>query len=267
MIGVQNMVLSIAGAIRDRTSNPITGTYLLTWSITNYKLFVLLLMGTTAPSLRLAEISILYSSNWDVAWSVGVPLISTFLLLVVYPYITDPLIVKYRTWQVKLANSLRKVEDERLLTAAEGATLFSIHESTRDVSARQIASLESENQRLKIDNAEIHKRVKGHPDAAELSKTFEQRQSERPEVRQRAIVDIIRAVFSEWFFCGWPEGFCAGNGLHTHETLRGRTRRCYFHRGSRIPRLGGVGGWFSCERHPRGAACAGDRRGLSAARR
>jgi len=83
MISVQNMVLSIAGAIRDRTSNPITGTYLLTWSITNYKLFVLLLMGTTAPSLRLAEISILYSSNWDVAWSVGVPLISTFLLLVV----------------------------------------------------------------------------------------------------------------------------------------------------------------------------------------
>ena len=213
MISVQNMVLSIAGAIRDRTSNPITGTYLLTWSITNYKLFVLLLMGTTAPSLRLAEISILYSSNWDVAWSVGVPLISTFLLLVVYPYITDPLIVKYRTWQVKLANSLRKVEDERLLTAAEGATLFSIHESTRDVSARQIASLESENQRLKIDNAEIHKRVKGQPDAAELAKTFEQRQSERPEVRQRAIVDIIRAVFSEWFFVDGPRDLAQDMGF------------------------------------------------------
>jgi hypothetical protein len=124
---------SIVVGSKERTTNPLTVAFLLSWATWNYKFFVVL-TGDGTTSERLAAIKTMYPSGDPYTYAGGAllyPLGTALLYVFVYPFFSQGVIKFYRRRQVAIANSIKEVEMTRVLTHKEAAQLTRRHESAR----------------------------------------------------------------------------------------------------------------------------------------
>lgn len=111
---------SIKGAIYERTTSPLIGTFIVSWIIWNYKFFVVLLSSMAAPE-KLSYIECTLYPDWKSFLCVGAlgPLITALLFLFIYPY---PARFVFRFWhqrQKELKEIRQQIENETPLTTEE----------------------------------------------------------------------------------------------------------------------------------------------------
>lgn len=123
---------SLVAGVQERTTNPLSFAFIVSWCLWNFKLiFILAGDGTTAE--RLHAVDMLYPCTLAtyVGHAFGAPLATALLYVFVYPNISAKVIDQYRRKQVAIANSVRQIEGARLLTAEESRRQIRDHELER----------------------------------------------------------------------------------------------------------------------------------------
>lgn len=123
---------SMVAGVQERTTNPLTFSFIASWCLWNYKFFIIL-AGDGSTAARLQAVDALYPFAWAtyVGHAFGLPLITACAYVFIYPNISARVIDHYRTKQVAIANSVRTIEGERLLTVEDSTRMTREHEAAR----------------------------------------------------------------------------------------------------------------------------------------
>lgn len=132
MDALKDVWASIVEGIRDRTTNPLTFTFILSWSLWNYKFFVILL-GYDKVKEKFEAIDNLYPHAPATLWGGALfyPVVSALVYIFLYPILGTAAIWAYRSWQVRASNIVKHVEKSRTLSPADAAELTRRHERER----------------------------------------------------------------------------------------------------------------------------------------
>lgn len=144
----------------DRAKSPLSGAFILSWCVINYKILVLLFLGDDKAIDRITNIqNLTYSSSLDwISCMVALPLLSALLWIYIYPV---PAKFAYTFWKTKSEelNAIKiGIEKKRLLTRDESDAIIisgekatqqymqSLGEKDRTIEAltRKIADLQSD---------------------------------------------------------------------------------------------------------------------------
>ena len=117
---MENILQSIKAHLYDRTTSPLSGAFLISWGIWNYKFIVVLFSSLSVDEKFEYISSVLYVTWLDYSLTgVVFPLITTVFLLFVYPYPSKLVYEFWRNRQKELKEIKQKIEDETPLTIEE----------------------------------------------------------------------------------------------------------------------------------------------------
>ncbi len=139
---LKDLWASLIAGIRDRTTNPLTVAFVISWCLWNFQFFVVL-FGDGSAALRLKAIEEMYL-NVKEALTGGAflyPLISAVLYVFLYPVIGMAAVWVYRSYQVATANLVKRVEKQRTITREERDTLVRGHEKELTRLSDEVESL------------------------------------------------------------------------------------------------------------------------------
>ncbi|QTN28276.1 hypothetical protein HZ993_24120 [Rhodoferax sp. AJA081-3] len=124
---------SMVHGVRERTTNPLTFAFLISTCLWNYRFF-LILTGDGTVSARLAAIDNLYSEGVVMLLfhTVGVPGALALSYVFLYPWVTADVVRFYRRKQVELANSVKELELDQMLSRKDSAELTRRHEKEKN---------------------------------------------------------------------------------------------------------------------------------------
>ena len=115
MDALKDIWASLVNGVRERTTNPLSFAFMLSWCALNFKFFVVLLGDGTA-AVRLADIDLLYPANSYTGGALLYPAITAAIYVFLYPFVSAEAIKFYRRKQVEISNSVKGLEEKRILT-------------------------------------------------------------------------------------------------------------------------------------------------------
>lgn len=147
---------SINAIFEERVSSPFYGTLIVSWLIWNWKI-VYLTFFVDQSKLKETKVDFIIHNYNDVWHLVYLPLISTFVLLTIIPFMTNGaywLDLKFTTWRV---NQKNQIEGKKLLTLEQSIKLRS---ELRELEDSFEKLLEKKNEEIKdlkgqFDNSNI----------------------------------------------------------------------------------------------------------------
>ncbi|MEE8431093.1 MAG: pentapeptide repeat-containing protein [Candidatus Desulfatibia sp.] len=155
---LEELSKSFKAILYDRVVSPLSGTFILSWLVINWKAMALLLLDDAFVEIRIKNIEALYSDNWFMPLAVY-PLISAVILIFIYPYPSKLAywFSKRRTEELKKIK--QEIEKKTLLTREESDELRIQMEKSKTYASgllkekddliaalnRKIESLEAEN--------------------------------------------------------------------------------------------------------------------------
>lgn len=152
---------SIVSQIHERTTNPLTFSFVVGWLLWNYR-FVFIAVSELPVKEKLSLIKSYYP-DWHIAGQEGFlyPLLTSLAYVFAYPFITKIVVNFYRQQQVDLANSVRQIEKVRLLTREDATALIRNHEKalSKATDAETELILELKNTREALQTAEEENRA------------------------------------------------------------------------------------------------------------
>ncbi len=119
---------SIISQIHERTTNPLTFSFVLSWLLWNYR-FIFISVSELPVKEKLSYIKSFYP-DWYIAGQEGFlyPLLTSLAYIFIYPFITIYVVNYYRDHQIRIANSLKRLEKERTLSKEDAAALERRHQ-------------------------------------------------------------------------------------------------------------------------------------------
>ena len=157
----------------ERTTNPLTSAFVISWIGWNYKFF-LVLFSELLPNEKMEMIKDLYPVTgawWERLYggAFAYPLAIALLYVFIYPSVSEWVLPWYRGRQIKLANTLKEKEGKRLRDPEEVARMVRAHEQELKQATDGNAALEKrvEDLRAALDQAETEVAV--HNEAAQHS--------------------------------------------------------------------------------------------------
>lgn len=136
-----NVSKSLGSVIDERLSNPLVTTFAISWSIINWKFFVVLFSDNTATT-TVALVRELCYPNWNEfwGWAVAAPIAATLAYTYLLPFISNPFLRDWRTNQQKVNGIKDTLPIEAVLTLKESLEI-----------RKQQTELENTNNTLRTD--------------------------------------------------------------------------------------------------------------------
>jgi hypothetical protein len=199
---------SLSAYLRSRLVNPIFGAYLVTWSVINFRLLLVLFgAGTWQEKIRYIDTR-LYPEEWHwLVFGIAYPLGVAVLLVLGTPFINRWSTVFLRAREAETTRQLLVLQKETPMPKAEAAQLRrqllaeresrledqEQAEKLRMEQAAQIDLLLQENKKLKSAN-DGQAAIKTHDttDLVVAPKTYEIRESDLIGVSQRVMAELMR---------------------------------------------------------------------------
>jgi hypothetical protein len=149
MEGLKDFWESLVAAARDRTTNPFTISFVLSWSLCNYRFFAVLFSEGPIDA-RLKTIAELYPTKWDayLYGPFGYPFLIACTYVFLYPFFASVVIKYSRRHQVMLANALKDIEGKRLLSEDDSIALIRRHEKELKRLKDDLAEANSKSEKL-----------------------------------------------------------------------------------------------------------------------
>lgn len=124
---------SLRLTLYERSTSPLMGAFLISWSLWNYEIFLYLISNIPTDQKVIEINSRLAISRGNTLKLIFGPIATTFIYLFIYPYISQPV---FRFWQER-QRSLNKIKQE-----VEGSRLLTLEQSTN--LRGQIVEIQSE---------------------------------------------------------------------------------------------------------------------------
>lgn len=132
MDALKDIWASLVSGVQERTTNPLSFSFLGSWCIWNYKFLVILFGdGTAAQRLNAIEGMYPHTASTLGGGALLYPLLTALAYVFLYPFVSAMAIKFYREKQVEIANSIKGLEEKKLLTVEEATKLTRRHEAQR----------------------------------------------------------------------------------------------------------------------------------------
>lgn len=158
---IKDYLASFFAGLQDRATNPLTISIVVSWSLWNYKFF-LIVFGSETTSTKLALLSEIYSDPKSKALE-GLflyPFLAALAYVFIYPWASRFAIQFYRRQQIITANLIRRTEGERVLSEEDAIKLTRRHEAQRNIWTKARAELEQEVDQLRDALAQAEEKLK-----------------------------------------------------------------------------------------------------------
>ena len=147
---MNELINSIKAQMYDRTTSPLSGSFILSWTLWNYKM-IFVLFSSLGVVEKFDYISGFLYASWKDFLIIGLlyPLLTTFFFIFVYPY---PARFAYEFWrnrQKELKEIRQKIEDETPLTMEESREIRHAVMQLEADYARELERKENEIRRLR----------------------------------------------------------------------------------------------------------------------
>jgi predicted transcriptional regulator len=123
---IDDIIKTLKANLYERAFSPLLGTFIFSWCLWNYR-FLIVLFSSLPPVEKINSIdTIIFNSNFNI-WFIGLigPLISTLVLIFIYPYPAKWVYGFWRKRQNELKSIRQKIENETPLTIEESRKMRS----------------------------------------------------------------------------------------------------------------------------------------------
>lgn len=155
---MQEIYKSIKATLYDRIENPILSSFLISWFVCNWKIFLALLSpaeGSLAFRIDLIYRHLEYASYWRL---LGIPVLATLFWVFVFPFILQYLLPRHYLLQTKL----RKMNDDfmagQLLTREESVKILLKQKELGDLIRDKEAEIRNKESEISILSQQLRKR-------------------------------------------------------------------------------------------------------------
>ncbi len=179
---------SIKATLYERVSSPLTGSFIISWIIINWKV-VLSIFSSLPVQSKIEFIESLYPTWWNYAlYGLVIPLIASTIFILIYPHPTKWLYKYWHEKKIELRNEKLKLDSVQLLSEKESREL---HEK---INNQQNAF----NEVLKIRDNEIKDlKEKLEPKAIDIpTKPTDRRINEDPLTKDETV--ILKCIFKAY---------------------------------------------------------------------
>lgn len=117
---LDDITTTIKAQLYERVSSPLLGSFLISWSLINYKLILILFSSLSAPEkITYIEFNLFSSIEDYMLKGVFLPLLATLAIILIYPYPAAKIYEISRTNRKKLKEIQQKIDDETPITRDE----------------------------------------------------------------------------------------------------------------------------------------------------
>lgn len=147
---LDEIVKSIKISVHDRVTSPLFGAFLISWSIFNYRLLIVLFSSETFQNkFSYIDTTLYISSFWhDLLPLFVYPLIATIGFLVLYPYPAGLIFHFWHSHKKQLKEKRQKIDGDTLLTKEESKKLRNHYENIEKEFENDILKKDNEIQKL-----------------------------------------------------------------------------------------------------------------------
>lgn len=165
MDALKDIWASLVSGVKERTTNPLSFAFVVSWCLWNFKFFVVL-FGDGSAAHRLGEIDILYPPNAYREGALLFPVITALIYVFAYPFVSAKAIQFYRRKQVEISDSVKAIEGSRILTREESIENTRRHET-------ELLKREEVESRLKSETAALREALAASEKDLNSSRTSE----------------------------------------------------------------------------------------------
>lgn len=152
---IDDLKKNFSTQISERLTSPLSGSFVISWVLWNYKFLVILLSKNTVTTTFLLIETIVFPNIW-VAITNGIlfPLLTALAYIFLYPY-PSKLVYKFtRERQRDISVIRQQIEDETPLTQAESRDLKRLNRQLQNDHTKELEKLEALIKELKLELAE-----------------------------------------------------------------------------------------------------------------
>nr|WP_315480730.1 hypothetical protein [uncultured Rhodoferax sp.] len=191
---LKDMWASLVAGVQERTTNPLTFSFIASWCLWNYKFFFIL-AGDGSTTQRLTAVDALYPSDLTtyLGHALGAPLLTAVAYVFLYPSLSAVVIERYRKKQVAIANAVREIEGKRLLTVDESRQQTRLHETERVAWQERESTLVAQ---LQATREALSAAERQASDAGKVSSIQPTDQGPKPSTADANALDMVDAVFT-----------------------------------------------------------------------
>lgn len=162
---------SIRGQIDERLSNPLAGSFLISWCLWNYKFFVILFSSESVlKTFELIEIIVFPDIKTMLIKGLLYPAITSAAYIFIYPYPAKYVYEFSRKRQREIAEIKRRIEEETPLTIAESRQIRAELARVESEHTEQLDKKDREIERLKTQLSNYESAKTNDPPKAPLKK-------------------------------------------------------------------------------------------------
>jgi len=123
MMSTEDFLTSLKSVLYDRTASPLAGTWALSWSVWNFKFWLIAFSGADIwVKLGMLELHVFAAGRFNhLVWY---PLASTIAIIVVYPFFSWSAYLAWATYQAKLRDAKYKLDKTKRLDQKESQQLI-----------------------------------------------------------------------------------------------------------------------------------------------
>jgi hypothetical protein len=175
---IDDLVKSFKATLYDRAASPLSGAFILSWCLWNWKIIVLLVLGNEPTFSRISQIEGLkYLSTWweSVLYLVVFPLLSALVFLYGYPYPARKVYTFSKTKSEELIKLKDEIEKKTPVSQEKYDKLIlqmneKEHETAGQIESKNatISALERDNKELKDKIYELSHKVVGFEKDADI---------------------------------------------------------------------------------------------------
>lgn len=198
---LKDLWASLVAGMRERTTNPLTVAFIISWCLWNYKFFVVIL-GDDPTTQRLKALEEMYPLIREtyMGGALLYPALSALIYVFIYPLIGMLAIWVYRKYQVTTANLVKKAEKARTITPQERDALVRAHEKERKRLTEENDALSTQLTAIRatldatVEQLEKARSVQPIPEAR-IENSVEETALTSPASQN--VIDISKAISSE----------------------------------------------------------------------
>jgi hypothetical protein len=147
---MDNHITSLKGVLYERISSPLIGSFIVSWSIWNWKFYILLFIGDedALTRIKIIEETLIIPDKYNCNLII-IPLLFSLAYIYLYPFISKEVYRTYKRYIVSLNIIKNEEEKKRLLTEEESNELRLEMSDLQSSFSKQIKSKDAEIKALR----------------------------------------------------------------------------------------------------------------------
>jgi hypothetical protein len=194
---IEDVTKSFKASLYDRVTSPLSGTFLLSWMVINWKIMVVLFVGVESGGGSRINFIQTQTSSPGWFWPMLIfPLLSALFLTILYPAISLPIYKISRSQHNKKMAAKKKLDDEEPLTREQETKIRADIAMIRDENRQLREQRERDDEAFAIKRADLEKQIEELRTQLETHSEGSDKVKDAKEIKNRFISKVLGTLMN-----------------------------------------------------------------------